>query len=611
MPAARKPSKSPKSHQTRPRVADMQGATTAALIQFAPDPEALTDRLHFNLAEGLIWLDDRRVLLLDAQWLADLRRELVQTFGAEYARGLFTRLGYAAGCRDAEMALRLHGARGAIRDVIFAGIQFHALQGTVGVVPLSYDVDVEQGRCHLEFEWRNSVEDQIHTEQGAPPGDSACWMEIGYSSGFLTTCMGKVIVVREVACLAAGATVCRCEARPAEAWDDVERDLGYLRPSLPPALPVAAPAASFTPTMLALPTLPATLARGTTSGETPARVVIGRSASFNAVLQRILRVAGTNATVLLMGESGVGKSAFAREIHAHSRRAGKPMLEVNCAAIPEALIEAELFGVERGAYTGAQATRAGRFEHAQGGTLFLDEIASLSLTAQSKLLRVLQSQAFERLGSSQTRQADVRIIAATNDDLEQAVKAGRFRLDLFFRLNVVPIHIPPLRERRDDVPLLLEHFVRRFCKLHFRTVPGFTARALRALLNHAWPGNIRELENVIERGVILADEGAPLDLPQLFTVDITFAQQGLLSLRGDGGLGDAQADPRPGADSAEDWALQLLARHPGGLFDVENALVAAALEETAGNVAKAARRLRITRAQLDYRIRKLAMRASV
>lgn len=599
MPSTRKSSKPSKAGLAHAPAADPHGAAPTELIRFVPDLEALTDRLHFNLAEGLIWLDNRRVLLLDAQWLADLRRELVQAFGAEYARGLFTRLGYAAGCRDAEMALRLHGGGGGIRDVIFAGVQFHALQGTVGVAPLSYDVDVEQGRCHLEFEWRNSVEDQIHTEQGAPRGDSACWMEVGYSSGFLTTCMGKAIVVREVACTAAGATVCRCEARPAEDWDDAGRDLGYLRPSLPPALPVAAEATRR---------VPGTAARGAPVGDTPARVVIGRSASFNAVLQRILRVAGTNATVLLLGESGVGKSAFAREIHLHSRRAGNPMLEVNCGAIPEALIEAELFGVERGAYTGAQASRAGRFELAQGGTLFLDEIGSLSLTAQSKLLRVLQSQEFERLGSSQTRRADVRIIAATNDDLEQAVRAGRFRLDLFFRLNVVPIHIPPLRERRDDVPVLLEHFVRHFCKLHFKTVPGFTARALRALLNHAWPGNIRELENVVERGVILTDEGAPLDLPQLFTVDITFAQQGLLSLRGDGGLGDAKpaAQGRPAA--ATDWARQLLERHEGGLVALENALVEAALEDAGGNVAKAARRLQITRAQMDYRVQKMAGR---
>jgi DNA-binding NtrC family response regulator len=572
------------------------------LRHFVPDPSALTDRLHFNLPEGLIWLDNRRVLMFDAQWLADLRNELVGAFGEEYARGLLTRLGYASGCRDAEMALRLHGSGGGIQDVIFAGVQFHALQGTVGVLPLSYDVNVEQGRCHLEFEWFNSVEDQIQAATVARTGESACWMEIGYSSGFLTTCMGKAIIVREVACTATGAAACHCIARPAEEWDEPDRDLRYLRPMrTPPAVPAAGLADS---SLKAKQAGDVNVPAGSTKPLTSPSVVIGRSAAFNAVLHRILRVAGTNATVLLLGESGVGKSAFAREIHVNSRRSGHPMVEVNCAAIPEQLMEAELFGVERGAFTGAQVARGGRFESADGGTLFLDEIGSLSLIAQSKLLRVLQSQQFERLGSTQTRSADVRIVAATNEDLEQAVRAGRFRLDLFFRLNVVPLKIPPLRERRDDIPVLLEHFLRHFCRLHYKTISGFTARALRALLNHAWPGNIRELENVIERGVILTDDGAPLDLPQLFTVDITFEQQGLLSLRGDGNLA-GPIETHENSRHLNEWARQAIKLGYGGLFDLEKTLIAAAIEEADGNVAKAARRLKITRAQLDYRLQKM------
>ena len=218
--------------------ADSPGGASAP----PPDPalpwSRLTDSLHYNLPEGLIWLGDRRVLTLGADWFGDLRRELVQQLGVDAARGLLTRLGYGAGCRDAQMALRLHGA-GGIRDVIFAGVQFHALQGSVGVVPVTYDVDVEAGRCHLEFEWKNSVEVQVQTEQVAAgalsAGDSACWMELGYSAGFLTTCMGQPIVVRELSCRAAGALVCRCVAKPASEWALTADDAAATQPVLPDA----------------------------------------------------------------------------------------------------------------------------------------------------------------------------------------------------------------------------------------------------------------------------------------------------------------------------------------------------------------------------------------
>ena len=226
--------------------------------------------------------------------------------------------------------------------------------------------------------------------------------------------------------------------------------------------------------------------------------------------------AGTQVTVLLTGETGVGKERFARALHAMSTRAAKPFVAVNCAALPGELIESELFGAEKGAFTGAGAARQGRFERADGGTLMLDELGELPLPAQAKLLRVLQQGEIERLGGTQVRKVDVRAIVATNVDLKAAVAAGRFRADLMYRLNVYPIRIPPLRERVDDIEPLAAHLLQRFSALHGKSVAGFTDRALDAMRSYAWPGNVRELENLIERGVILASAREPVDVHELF-----------------------------------------------------------------------------------------------
>lgn len=555
-----------------------------------PDLRLLTDRLHYNLQEGLIWFDDRRVLTLSAAWFGELRAELIDSLGMDGARRALTRLGYGAGLRDAQVAMKLHSDM-SVRDMVLVGIQFHALQGTVRVVPTVYDVDLEAGRFRLVFEWHNSVEDQLHIERSGVGEEAACWMEVGYASGFLSTCLRRPVVVREVHCRAAGAEVCVCEARTVDGWHEADQD--QLRQQ---AVPLD------WRSLLPEPPRPGSTRRPVPSSkDDSANSIIGRSALFEGSMLRLRKVARTNATVLFLGESGVGKSAFARELHRQSRRRHKPLLEVNCAAIPENLIESELFGVDRGAYTGAQTTRAGRFEEAEGGSLFLDEIGMLSLIAQGKLLRVLQNQEYERLGSSKTRRADVRIIAATNENLEEAVKAGRFRLDLFFRLNVVPIHIAPLRERRDDLPVLLEQMLQRFMAAHDRQVTGFTARAIRALLAHDWPGNIREVENVIERGVILAEDGAAIDLPQLFTVDMSFEQPGLLSLRGDGLV----SGESPTGTSVPAGVREWLKGGHGGLLEIEQALVRSAVEDSGGNVAAAARLLRITRAQIDQRLKRM------
>jgi DNA-binding NtrC family response regulator len=235
--------------------------------------------------------------------------------------------------------------------------------------------------------------------------------------------------------------------------------------------------------------------------------IVGRSPKMHQIYELICRVADTNATVLINGESGTGKELIAHAIHQQSQRRLKPFVAVNCAAISEHLVESELFGHERGAFTGAVEKRLGKFELANTGVLFLDEIGSLRLDLQAKLLRVIQEREFERIGGGKTIRVDVRIVAASNQDLKQMVTARTFRDDLFYRLNVVPIHVPPLRERREDIPLLVAHFLAKYNKAFRRQVQGFTSAALTALSNYHWPGNVRELENVIERLVAIHTHG--------------------------------------------------------------------------------------------------------
>jgi len=234
--------------------------------------------------------------------------------------------------------------------------------------------------------------------------------------------------------------------------------------------------------------------------------ILGTHASIERVRQLIAQVAPTAVTVLLSGETGTGKELAASALHVLSPRARWPFVKLHCAALVESILESELFGHEKGAFTGAIARREGRFQHADGGTLFLDEIAEIPPTTQIKLLRFLQEREFERVGSNETIRVDVRLVAATNRDLREAVAAGRFREDLFYRLNIVHIEIPPLRERRTDIRLLAQALLRRLADQHGRPVDGFAPEALEMLLTHSWPGNVRELENAIERAVVMASD---------------------------------------------------------------------------------------------------------
>lgn len=246
--------------------------------------------------------------------------------------------------------------------------------------------------------------------------------------------------------------------------------------------------------------------------------MIGCSPKIERIYELIEKVSDSDSTILIQGESGTGKEVVAKTIHHNSPRHDKPFIPLNCGAIPESLLESELFGHEKGAFTGAISSRIGRFEQAHGGTLFLDEISEMPLALQVKLLRVLQEREFERVGGNRSIGVDVRIIAATNQDLEQAVAEKRFRKDLFYRLSVIPINLPPLRERKEDIPLLANHFIKKFNEKKRRNIQGFSPDAQKLLMKYPWPGNVRELENLIEQMITLKQEGVitPADLPDKF-----------------------------------------------------------------------------------------------
>lgn len=575
----------------------------ASAVESGPSVRTITDRFVVDLEHGSVWLDQRRMLILQAEWYLDLRRELIHALGRERARGILTRLGYSAGARDAVVARRLHPDV-TLRDLILTGGQLHALQGTVSVIPLIFDVNLAQRHCQMEFLWKNSIEAQAGADQLQLQHEPTCWMEIGYASGFLTACLGAPVVVRETECRGMGDRQCLCVAKYQHEWDDPSEDLKYLqtwsdRTDSHEAPKVMVQQAS-------------TLAPVSTQDRHASAV--GRSAAFNAVAHKVTRVSPTDATVLLLGESGVGKSLLAREIHQRSTRAQGPFVELNCAAIPENLLEAELFGVERGAYTGAVAARAGRFERAHGGTLFLDEIGTMSLTAQGKLLRVLQSREFERLGGVKTLSSDARLIAATNEDLRHAVAEGRFRLDLYYRVNLFPIKIPALRDRVEDLPLLIEHFLNIYSQRYQKSGLTLSTQAFQFMLNYGWPGNIRELENVLEHAAILVYQGETIDLhhlfpegsPALMHTQMQLSVDGHLRGSHDESLGDATA-PRDAGQQQDvaDWAHQAL--NDGSvrtLEAMERKLVLTALQGAEGRIDVAAHRLGVTRAQVEYRLKK-------
>ncbi|MDM0084314.1 MULTISPECIES: sigma-54-dependent Fis family transcriptional regulator [Variovorax] len=547
----------------------------------------LLSLLRFNAGSGHIWLDEQRMLLLHARAFAELRKELLDSLGVERARGLLVRMGFASGQRDGELAVKERRAGLRTEDAFMLGPRLHSIEGIVSVEMIKLEMDLENKQFFGEFVWENSWECEAHVADFGYGDDPQCWSQIGYASGYTSAFMGRLVVFKEVECTSMGDSRCRIVGHVAEEWQD-ERYLDYFRQHH-----VAERLIEFN---LGLEHLRALQPRREYDQK-----LVGVSPGFRAAFDLLRTAARSAITVLLLGETGVGKELFARWLHDNGPRAKQPFIAVNCAAIPAELIEAELFGVEKGAYTGAHHARAGRFERAHGGTLFLDEAGDLPPATQVKLLRVLQTGEIERLGADQATRVDVRIVAATNVDLPRAMQAGKFRSDLFYRLNTFPITIPPLRERTADIPALVGRFVEKYSTLYGKKLRGLTDKAMREVMKHAWPGNIRELENVIERAVLLAPDHGDIEAAYLWSSPSGAPVEGQLGAGGqitqsEGGTLDALCE-RVLEESID-------------IASLEQRLMQMAMQRAKGNLSQAARLLGITRPQLAYRLKKEGLPAS-
>ncbi|EPR17412.1 hypothetical protein M527_17245, partial [Sphingobium indicum IP26] len=390
----------------------------------------LWSKLRFDPGTGTVWLDEQRMLLLHAGSLGALRAEMVRTLGEGRAGALLMRMGYQSGMQDAEIARKMVGDRD-YEEVFLLGPRLHKLEGLVQVETIQCELDLDAGRFHGEFRWTESWEAESQIAHFGIGEHATCWNQLGYASGYVSAFMGRPVIFRETMCKAKGDPHCTIVG---EIASDLPADDPYLKAMRPEDI-----AGQLRAMAEEIGELRASLRREKQTGS-----LIGQSPAFLKSVNLLRRAADSNITVLLTGETGVGKEVFAHWLHDNGPRRDRPFVAINCGAIPHDLIESELFGVEPGAYTGAQRQRLGRFERADGGTLFLDEVGDLPLPAQVKLLRVLQTGEVERLGGDRPVHVDVRIVAATNVDLTSAVAARTFRADLFYRLNPFPVAIPPL-----------------------------------------------------------------------------------------------------------------------------------------------------------------------
>ncbi|WP_428033334.1 sigma 54-interacting transcriptional regulator [Amphritea sp.] len=551
-----------------------------------PDIKQLSKQVRFQNHDGTVWFGEQRMLLMQMASLTTFRKEQILTVGLERAKGFFMRLGYSLGQKDAELVKRLAGDLEPL-ELFRTGFQLDSLKGSVKVEELKLEIDPDNQHFYALLNMHDSYEAEMFISELGLTDGPACWALVGHTSSFASELLGQEIIFKETHCRGCGDHQCLFEGRPATEWDDYQTYRDYFKTA-----PIIEELYDLQSQVTEL--------RHKVEDSTYIDNLIGKSEGFKQVCKLVKKAATGKVSVLLQGETGVGKELVAKGIHESSGRAAQPFIAVNCAAIPPDLIEAELFGVEKGAFTGANNTREGRFERAHLGSIFLDEVVELSPRAQAALLRVLQEGELERVGDFRTRKVDVRVIAATNESLIKAVEAGRFRADLYYRLNVYPIDIPPLRQRREDISMLTAHFLQKYEATYNKKTLGLSDLATKALLNYDWPGNIRELENIIERGVILAEDNETIDAEYLFPNIHQDSSSQVLSRSG-----TLIESPTLSPENEElNWTRQALEQQ-GSMEKIEEALVRYALLQADNNVAEAARMLGITRPTLAYRLKKL------
>lgn len=458
-----------------------------------------------EFSNGQINLKGRRLMLHDIRAFGQLRKDLVEMVGIDQARQVFTRFGFFWGNADAAAMTRIF-EWDSLTEWLKAGPHMHALQGVSRTVVKSMNMDPEQGKFHAEITWHDSAEAEAHLAESGRADDCICWILVGYASGYATFCFGKNIYFVEKKCRARGDRVCTAIGKDEISWgSQITPYLHYFRA----VDHIQAKIRTLTRQLqdktheLERQRQHFNLAQDQT--DTKPFLEIHSDASRRAV-EVAARVAKFDTSVLITGESGVGKEILARYIHRLSNRAENAFVAVNCGALPETLLESELFGHRKGAFTGAVEDRVGLFEQANKGTVFLDEIGDISAAMQLKLLRVLQEREIMRVGQTETHPIDVRVMAATNRKLSDAISQGKFREDLYYRLGVVEIEVPPLRQRQNDILPLARHFVQRLAERLRLPELHFDATCLDYLQKYPWPGNVRELENALERAAVLCPD---------------------------------------------------------------------------------------------------------
>ena len=457
--------------------------------------------LELDPEGGVIRFAGQRALLLDATAMGLLRKYLVENFGLTAARAVLTHFGFAHGWRMAEaMQTEFNWAND--EDWRHAGPRIHSLEGLFRVEPGCEDPLTKKGAMLLE-----SYEAEQHLLHFGRSDSAVCWTICGLMSGYASRIVGKEIYVLEDRCVGKGHAACNLLGRTRDAWgDERAEELGFFEPGrLKECLDVSIHRVTETlkAAELKLHAHRRALGRAARHIEEPEGIV-AKSAQMQQIVDLARRVAKVDATVLITGESGSGKERIARLVHDESVRAAGPFIAINCGAITETLLESELFGHARGAFTGASSDRPGLFEAANHGTLLLDEIGEFSMGMQVKLLRAIQEREVRRVGENKNRPFDVRVLAATNCDLAQSVADGTFRQDLYYRLKVVELHVPALRDRRDDILPLARVLLADAASRMQRKISGLAPGAAEQLLRYPWPGNVRELENAMERAVALA-----------------------------------------------------------------------------------------------------------